>query len=695
MPMLQIKRMPVGQIGTNCYLLEDTEAKTCAVIDPGDQPDDIDREIRKAGLKLTMILITHGHFDHVLGVPGLLQKWPGTVYVDDKEVNWKKAGDQYMLLAPVEGIHTVKEGDTIDFGGTPIQVLHTPGHSPGSVTYRVGDVLFFGDTLFAGSCGRTDFVGGSYGQILQSLKRLVSLEGNLRCALTMGTPPWTWSGPTTPSSGKPCDEPLLHRPRGKVRRGVTPPCLFPRSVAGVPKPPFLGDNELSCPLSWEDLGAPPRPPPWEGENLTRQCRVQTGQLPQDDPVVATTSPADPRAFYSTAVGLPGAEPPLGMLSGAPVKPPPSPGSRGHPRRRDIAPGPSTTSPLRRKLAVACAQASRGVQASLAPQEISLYVGIPFCPTRCAYCSFISAAGSANRLIPQYLEALLTEIDAAGAAARQAGKTVRAVYIGGGTPTTLEADQLARLLERVGTAFALAPGTECTVEAGRPDTITREKLLAIRAGGGNRISVNPQTMSDPVLAASSPQPPGSGHPSAGLCPGPGGGGAGHQHGPHRRPAGGHPPGLPPDPGGGDGPGPGEPHRHTLAGKGHSLGDTPCPPGTRWPPCWTTPGPPWRRGDTPPTTSTGRSSCPAPWKCGLTPGYVNQYNICMMEELHTVQSLGAGGVTKFVENGVVRRMANPGHPQYTCFHRHHSRGKSRLGVTGPAWLPHLFPLCDFVP
>ena len=67
--MLQIKRMPVGQIGTNCYLLEDTDAKLCAVIDPGDQPEDIDREIRKAGLTLTMILITHGHFDHVLGSP--------------------------------------------------------------------------------------------------------------------------------------------------------------------------------------------------------------------------------------------------------------------------------------------------------------------------------------------------------------------------------------------------------------------------------------------------------------------------------------------------------------------------------------------------------------------------------------------------------------------------------------------------
>ena len=179
--MLQIKRMPVGQIGTNCYLLEDTDAKLCAVIDPGDQPEDIDREIRKAGLTLTMILITHGHFDHVLGVPGLLEKWPGIpVYVHEKEVNWAGAGDQYMLLAPVEGIHTVKEGDTIPFGGATIQVLHTPGHSPGSVTYRVGDVLFCGDTLLAGSCGRTDFVGGSYPQILKSLKRLVSLEGNLR-----------------------------------------------------------------------------------------------------------------------------------------------------------------------------------------------------------------------------------------------------------------------------------------------------------------------------------------------------------------------------------------------------------------------------------------------------------------------------------------------------------------------------------
>ena len=323
------------------------------------------------------------------------------------------------------------------------------------------------------------------------------------------------------------------------------------------------------------------------------------------------------------------------------------------------------SPLRRQLAMDCAQASLAVKGALKPEEISLYVGIPFCPTRCAYCSFISAAGSANRLIPQYLEALLTEIDAAGAAARQAGKTVRAVYIGGGTPTTLEADQLARLLERVGTAFALAPGTECTVEAGRPDTITREKLLAIRAGGGNRISVNPQTMSDPVLAAI-----GRSHRAADI----------RRAYALAREMGGLAinmdliAGLPGDTSQG--------FRQTLAEvmalapenltvhtlalkKGARLRqeDTPLPTGDQvaamLDDAWAALE---AGGYAPYYLYRQKFMSGALENVGWTrPGYVNQYNICMMEELHTVLSLGAGGVTKFVENGVVRRMANPKYPQ----------------------------------
>ena len=177
--MLQIRRMPVGQIGTNCYLLEDLEAKTCAVIDPGDQANDIAREIDKAGLTPKMILVTHGHFDHVLGVPGLLERYPGLpVYIHDKEVNWKQGGDQYMLMNPVEGIHTVKEGDEIPFGDQTIRVLHTPGHSPGSVTYRCEDALFTGDTLFRDSCGRTDLPGGDMETLMGSLLKLYDLPGD-------------------------------------------------------------------------------------------------------------------------------------------------------------------------------------------------------------------------------------------------------------------------------------------------------------------------------------------------------------------------------------------------------------------------------------------------------------------------------------------------------------------------------------
>lgn len=179
--MLQIRRMPVGQIGTNCYLLEDSQRMRCAIIDPGDQSDDIAREMEQAGFTPEMILITHGHFDHVLAVPGLLKRYPGLpVYVHEKEVNWGGKGDQYMLLGEVEGIHTVQDGDVIPFGEAEIQVLHTPGHSPGSVTLQVEDVLFSGDTLFAGSCGRTDLPGGSYDQMMASLKRLGELEGDYK-----------------------------------------------------------------------------------------------------------------------------------------------------------------------------------------------------------------------------------------------------------------------------------------------------------------------------------------------------------------------------------------------------------------------------------------------------------------------------------------------------------------------------------
>lgn len=157
------------------------------------------------------------------------------------------------------------------------------------------------------------------------------------------------------------------------------------------------------------------------------------------------------------------------------------------------------SPARADLTMTCAQASLSAAASLAPDEISLYLGIPFCPSRCVYCSFISAAvGQCLPLVSPFVDALCREIAAAGDLLRRRGKAVRTVYMGGGTPTTLSPEQLDAVLTALQAHIDLSRCTEFTVEAGRPDTITPEKLAVLAAHGVGRVSVNPQSMDDRVL-----------------------------------------------------------------------------------------------------------------------------------------------------------------------------------------------------
>ena len=154
------------------------------------------------------------------------------------------------------------------------------------------------------------------------------------------------------------------------------------------------------------------------------------------------------------------------------------------------------SPRRAALCAETAKTGLEVKDSLGEKDIILYVGIPFCPTRCAYCSFVShSVEKSLKLVEPYVEALGREIADTGALVRQLGLKVKAVYWGGGTPTTLDAEQLRRTLDRLAEAFDLPNGLEYTVEAGRPDTITREKLLVLRSAGVTRISLNPQTMDD--------------------------------------------------------------------------------------------------------------------------------------------------------------------------------------------------------
>lgn len=154
---------------------------------------------------------------------------------------------------------------------------------------------------------------------------------------------------------------------------------------------------------------------------------------------------------------------------------------------------------RRKLAVDCSVSTVRAARLLQPQDLSVYIGIPFCPSRCAYCSFVSRTiGKKTELLEPYLEALLSEIRLTGDLLRVSGKTIRSLYIGGGTPTTLSTPQMIRLLDAMNRSFDLSRCLEFTVEGGRPDTLDEEKLRAIHDRGVNRMSINPQTMEDSVL-----------------------------------------------------------------------------------------------------------------------------------------------------------------------------------------------------
>ncbi len=157
------------------------------------------------------------------------------------------------------------------------------------------------------------------------------------------------------------------------------------------------------------------------------------------------------------------------------------------------------SPERAALCLDTSRETLKAQASMGEKDICLYVGIPFCPTRCAYCSFVSQAVEKNmKLIAPFVEALHQEVRATARQVKKLGLRVLSIYMGGGTPTTLSAGQLDDLCRLLAEEFDLSALREYTVEAGRPDTISMEKLQVLRKHGVDRVSVNPQTMSDHVL-----------------------------------------------------------------------------------------------------------------------------------------------------------------------------------------------------
>ena len=209
------------------------------------------------------------------------------------------------------------------------------------------------------------------------------------------------------------------------------------------------------------------------------------------------------SFFGAAKDVLGIEPPWGSLTG--VRPTKvalallREGGRAH-ADRELAETYAVT-PSRRRLAIEAAEAGMRAADALKPNDISLYVGIPFCPTRCAYCSFVAQSVEKTfAMVEPYLDALCDEIAAAGAMVNKSGLRVKSFYMGGGTPTTLTAPQMDRLLTVLETHFDFANLAELTIEAGRPDTIEADKLRVLRAHNVTRLSVNPQSMNDAVLTA---------------------------------------------------------------------------------------------------------------------------------------------------------------------------------------------------
>lgn len=157
------------------------------------------------------------------------------------------------------------------------------------------------------------------------------------------------------------------------------------------------------------------------------------------------------------------------------------------------------SPEKIRLSQQTAELEEAIVSVSRPESFSLYVSIPFCPTRCSYCSFVSQSiEKATKLLPEYVEYLKRELIETGEIVRALGLRLETVYFGGGTPTTLSAGQLAELTDVIARSYDLSHVREYTVEAGRPDTVTPEKLRVLKESGVSRISINPQTMNDDVL-----------------------------------------------------------------------------------------------------------------------------------------------------------------------------------------------------
>lgn len=173
---MKITRIPAGIYAANCYIINSENTKDAIVIDPGGDVDEIIKLIEDNNLNVKYIILTHGHGDHIGGVIPLKNKFniPVVIHEDDKEmlVDGNKNLSALMAMGSLEpeADILVKDGDIIEFGDIKAEIIHTPGHTLGGISIKIRDNIITGDTLFAGSIGRTDLFGGDYDTLIKSIK---------------------------------------------------------------------------------------------------------------------------------------------------------------------------------------------------------------------------------------------------------------------------------------------------------------------------------------------------------------------------------------------------------------------------------------------------------------------------------------------------------------------------------------------
>lgn len=182
--MISVKSVCLGELGNNCYLLTDEESGKSALVDCTEASEEMLSFIDNANLEY--ILLTHGHYDHIGGVKEIKEKFNAKAVISKADAPMLSSS-RLSLAAFCGGVQNdtdadilVKDGDVITLGNTEIKVMATPGHTKGGVCYIADDVIFTGDTLFCCSCGRTDFPGGSFSEIKESLNHIASLDKNYK-----------------------------------------------------------------------------------------------------------------------------------------------------------------------------------------------------------------------------------------------------------------------------------------------------------------------------------------------------------------------------------------------------------------------------------------------------------------------------------------------------------------------------------